>query len=357
MAVRKVCRHMGCRASPRCHHPWYFDVMHNRKRWRMPVDEFAIARGATAPITSKETAVKVWEPKFLAEIVAGRDPRIPPDVPRAAIGVTVAAFLDTYYANYVEAEGLRDPATIKGRLKAIKAVLGDQPITVLEKPAEVLRFKAAYRKGREVATVNRALSTLRAAINWGRCQDPPYLATTPFHRFGVTIKTKEETKRDRRIGLHEEQAAHGIRADERGGTQVRRFCDARPHHRRPGNLLPPRRDAANSESTRRLGAASDRHSRSSCEGGESPHSIRPTRTPGARLEASRVSRPERVRVRIASWRVRGQLQDGLGRRSERNPGHASIAPSCGKSTCTGTTCVTRARVVSWRSTWTSARFS
>ena len=111
-----------------------------------------------------------------------------------------------YYTNYVEAEGLRDPATIKGRLKAIKAVLGDQPVTVLEKPAEMLRFKAAYRKGREVATVNRALSTLRAAINWGRFQDPPYLATTPFHRFGVTIKTKEETKRDRRIGLQEEQA-------------------------------------------------------------------------------------------------------------------------------------------------------
>jgi hypothetical protein len=74
--------------------------------------------------------VKVWEPKLLAEIVARRDPRIPPDVPRAAIGVTVAEFLDTYYANYVEAEGLGDPATIRGRLKAIKAVLGNQPVTV-----------------------------------------------------------------------------------------------------------------------------------------------------------------------------------------------------------------------------------
>jgi hypothetical protein len=220
MAVRKVCRHMGCRASPRCHHPWYFDVMHNRKRWRMPVDKFAIARGATAPIILKETAVKVWEPKFLAEIVAGRDPRILPDVPRALparfpnnIGV-----LDTDFANYVEAEGLRDPATIRGRLKAIKAVLGDQPVTALETPAEVLRFRAAYRKGREVATVNRALSTLRAAINWGRVQDPPYLATPPFHRFGVTIKTKEETKRDRRIGLHEEQALLAASA-QMGGAE------------------------------------------------------------------------------------------------------------------------------------------
>lgn len=54
--------------------------------------------------------------------------------------------------------------------------------------------------------MNRALSTLRAAINWGRFQDPPYLTTTPFHRFGVSIKVKEETKRDRRIGVQEEQA-------------------------------------------------------------------------------------------------------------------------------------------------------
>jgi integrase len=275
---------------------------------------FAIARGATAPITSKETAVKVWEPKFLAEIVAGRDPRIPPDVPKAAFGVTVAEFLDTYYAKYVEAEGLRDPATIRGRLKAIKAVLGNQPVTVLEKPAEVLRFKAAYRKGREVATVNRALSTLRAAINWGRSQDPPYLVTTPFHRFGVTIKTKEETKRDRRIGLHEEQAR--LAASAQMGGPEHKYVGPAMHDRiigaletccRRGEML------ADSESARRLGATPDRHPRSSCEGcGESPHSIRPTRTLGARPEASRVSRPKRVRVRIASWRVRGQLQDGLG---------------------------------------------
>jgi integrase len=206
MAVRKICTQKGCRASPRCGHPWWFDVMHQRRRWRMSVDEFALARGATEPIEAKQTAERVWEPKFLGEIVAGRDPRVQPTTRQAAVGVTVAEFLDRYYTSYVEAEGLRDPVTIRGRLKAIKETLGDLPVTALEKPAEVLRFKAAYRKGREVATVNRALSTLRAAINWGRFQDPPYLTTTPFHRFGVNIKTKEETKRDRRIGLQEEQA-------------------------------------------------------------------------------------------------------------------------------------------------------
>src|SRR5262245_31257122 len=206
MAVRKRCQHQGCRSSPRCQHSWWFDVMHQGTRWRMSVDEFAMARGATARIDVKQTAERVWEPKFVAEIIAGRDPRVPPNVPKTSVGVTVSDFLDLYFTNYVEAEGLRDPRTIKSRIRAIKGVLGDLPVTALEKPAEILRFKAAYRKGREIATVNRGLSTLRAAINWGRFQDPPYLNTTPFHRFGVTIKTKEETKRDRRVGLQEEQA-------------------------------------------------------------------------------------------------------------------------------------------------------
>jgi hypothetical protein len=43
-----------------------------------------------------------------------------------------------------------------------------------------------------------------AAINGGRFQDPPLLSTTPFHRFGVTIKARDETKRDRRIHRDEE---------------------------------------------------------------------------------------------------------------------------------------------------------
>src|SRR6266850_882356 len=234
MAVRKICTLKGCRASPRCEHPWWFDVMHQGKRWRMSVDRFALARGATEPIEAKQTAERVWEPKFLGEIAAGRDPRVPPTTQRAAVGLTVAEFLDLYYTNYVEDEGLRDPVTIMGRLKAIKATLGDLPVTALEKPTEVLRFKAAYRKGREVATLNRALSTLRAAINWGRFQDPPYLTTTPFHRFGVNIKTKEETKRDRRIGLQEEQALLAACSQMNGAEH--KFVGSEMHDRIIGAL-------------------------------------------------------------------------------------------------------------------------
>jgi integrase len=234
MAVRKICRQKGCRASPRCEHPWWFDVMHDGKRWRMRVDEFALARGAKEPITVKQTAEKLWEPRFLAEIIAGRDPKVPPHVPKAAVGLTIADFLDQYYESYVLAEGLRDPVTVQSRLKAVKAAIGGLPVNALEKPADILRFKAAFRKGREVATVNRALSTLRAAINWGRFQDPPYLTTTPFHRFGVTIKVKEETKRDRRIGLQEEQALLAA-CSEMGGSQ-HKFVGPSMHDRLIGAL-------------------------------------------------------------------------------------------------------------------------
>lgn len=60
----------------------------------------------------KHTAERVWETKFLGEIMTGRDPRVPPNVPKPSIGLTVAEFLDRYYTGYVEAEGLRSAATI-----------------------------------------------------------------------------------------------------------------------------------------------------------------------------------------------------------------------------------------------------
>lgn len=209
MGIRKECAHKGCRASPRCEHPWMFDVMHAGRRWRMRVNDFAIPRGAAEPVTSKQTAERVWEPKFLAEIMAGRDPRIPPQpttTEPATTVPTVSDFLDRYFAEYVEAEALKSAGTVRGHIKALKASLGQLPVTALEKPADIVRFKAEYRQRREVATVNRVLGILRAAINWGRFQDPPLLSTTPFHRFGVTIRSREETKRDRRIHRDEEQA-------------------------------------------------------------------------------------------------------------------------------------------------------
>ena len=187
------------------------------KRWRMRVDEFALVRGASEPVKSKQVAERIWEPKFLGEIMAGRDPRVPPNKADTDDVLTVGEFLDRYRTNYVEAEGLKSVDTVVGHLKALKTSLGSLPVTALEKPADITRFKATYREGREIATVNRVLGILRAAINWGRFQDPPLLSTTPFHRFGVTIKAREETKRDRRVHRDEEQQTPGrVRDNELG---------------------------------------------------------------------------------------------------------------------------------------------
>jgi hypothetical protein len=62
-------------------------------------------------VTSKQTAERVWEPKFMGEIMAGRNPRIAPTAPDTTSVLTVAEFLDRYQTTYVEAEGLKSADT------------------------------------------------------------------------------------------------------------------------------------------------------------------------------------------------------------------------------------------------------
>lgn len=203
MAVRKQCKAKGCKVSPRCEHPWWFDVMYEGERYRMPVSAFALVRGAKQPVTSKQEAEKVWEPKFIGEIVAGRNPRKPP-APQTSEGMTVADFLDQYYERYVVAESLRSVASIRSRVRGLKDALGTRPVAALNQTETIEDFKLEYGKTRSIAAVNRTLGILRHAINWGRGRTPPVFTTSPFHRFGVKIKTKVETKRDRRIAPEEE---------------------------------------------------------------------------------------------------------------------------------------------------------
>jgi hypothetical protein len=96
----------------------------------MPVDAFALTRGAKQPVTSKQEAEKVWEPKVIGEIVAGRDPPKAP-APPTPEGLTVADFLDQYYERYVIAESLRSVASIRSRLRGLKDALGALPVGAL----------------------------------------------------------------------------------------------------------------------------------------------------------------------------------------------------------------------------------
>lgn len=212
MAVLKQCKSKGCKSSPRCDHPWWFDVMYRRERYRMTVDEFAIPRmpeGQQRPVTTKQEAEKVWEPLFLGEIVAGRDPRIRPGPARARDSETetIAQFLDRYLAEYVKPRKLRSIASVQSRIVVLKEYLGERPIADLQE-ADVLNWfktESEYADDVELASVHRALEVVRTAINWGRAQKPPLLSSSPFHRFGVTLNKKDETTRDRRLSRDEEK--------------------------------------------------------------------------------------------------------------------------------------------------------
>ena len=233
MAVRKQCKAKGCKRSPRCDHPWWFDVMHHGKRYRMPVDGFALVRGATQPVSSKQEAEKVWEPKFIGEIVAGKDPRKAP-APPVPEGTTVSNFLDQYFERYVVAESLRSVASIRSRVGALKDALGELPIAALERAETIEDFKRDYGKARSIAAVNRTLGILRHAINWGRGRTPPLFTASPFHRFGVKIKTKVETKRDRRIAPEEERKL--LDAADRLNSAEHAFAGAQMRDRIVGAL-------------------------------------------------------------------------------------------------------------------------
>jgi integrase len=185
--------------------------MYHGSRFRMPVNEFAVPRmepGKQRPIQSMEEA-RYWERLFIGEIQAGRDPHRP-RTRRPSSDATpksVAEFLDAYMNRCIKPAGLRSLRSVQSRVAALKEYLGELPLDALEEPDDINRFKTEsdYADEMEIATVHRALETLRAAMNWGMAQTPSLFKKSPFHRFGVRMNKKLETTRDRRLPREEEK--------------------------------------------------------------------------------------------------------------------------------------------------------
>jgi integrase len=210
MPIVRRCRG-SCSNPRRCLEHLWFDVMYRGSRYRMPANEFAVPRmepGKQRPIQSMEEG-RNWERLFIGEIQAGRDPRRP-RTRRTSSDVApkkVAEFLDAYVDRCVRPAGLRSFRSIQSRIAALKANLGELPLDALEEPDDINRFKTESDCAEEVeiATVHRALETLRAAMNWGMAQTPSLFKKSPFHRFGVRMNKKLETTRDRRLTREEEK--------------------------------------------------------------------------------------------------------------------------------------------------------
>jgi integrase len=211
MTIRRRCTEWGCKEGRRCLEHLRFDVMWRGKRYRMAANDFAIPRmdpGKQRPIQSMEEA-RDWERLFVGEVKAGRDPSRPPTrVNQAASELRdLSAFLDAYWERCVKPAGLRSLGSVRSQITVLKQHLGHLPLSALEEPDEINRFKtdSDYAEDLELASIHRVLERLRAAINWGMAQTPALFAKSPFHRFGVRLNKKAEVARDRRVSRDEEK--------------------------------------------------------------------------------------------------------------------------------------------------------
>src|SRR3970040_744897 len=101
MSIRRRCTESSCKTGRRCLEHLRFDVMWRGKRYRMPVNEYAIPRmepGKQRPIQSMEEA-RDWERRFIGEVKAGHAPLPPPvQTVRVNSGLdNVSDFLDAYW--------------------------------------------------------------------------------------------------------------------------------------------------------------------------------------------------------------------------------------------------------------------
>jgi integrase len=177
----------------------------------MQVSDFAVPRmpeGEQRPVTSKEEIRRKWEPMFLAEIAQGRDPRRPPAKPALPVAksqLTVTAYLNVFYTRHYQAIGAKSLSSVRSRMKQISDAIGQRPAADLQSLDVLEEFRAEYSEQHQVATVNRVLELIRAAINWGMHPQRSVFSSNPFGRWGMRLDKRGEKKRDRRISAAEEK--------------------------------------------------------------------------------------------------------------------------------------------------------
>jgi integrase len=339
----------------------------------MPVNDFAVPRMEPTrqrPVQSMEE-VRDWERLFIGEIKSGRDPRIAPTRNETPTDLqNVATFLDAYLDRHLRPAGIRSLDTAAGRIETLKQHFGELPIKALEDASIINRFKSesAYARRVEISTLHKVLAILRAAIRWGQAQTPPLIDKSPFHRFGVRLNTKAETVRDRRISREEEKRV--LDAALAMNTWEHKYVGPLMHDRiigalelccRLGEMLLIQNKRVDWE-THSIGIPG--HTTKDKENRRIPFD------PNGRLAAALSRRGKLGRTRscsglrtastsAASRRLGNRCSSSrtVTTRSVRNPVPGWIEPSFARSTCTGTTCVTKARAGFSRTAWTFASSS
>jgi hypothetical protein len=117
-----------------------------------------VRKGSDGTVGSKQEAEKVWEPKFIAEIASGKDPRSAPDREGATDRpATVADLLTLYRTRYINVEPLKSRDRMLSQLNALTAELGDLPA----KGWNVRRLSRTSRRDRRIARSQRRIGISR----------------------------------------------------------------------------------------------------------------------------------------------------------------------------------------------------
>jgi integrase len=223
MSVSKECGARGCAyANHRCAHSYVARFKVKPKisglttRYVIRVDDFAVTRGGPAHVKEKRDADR-WEQAMVDLAKAGGDPRLPPPAPAVVVVDTIKQLLDDYTGARLPA--LRQTATPRSELKHLRGFFSDaDPVALLEDESRVAEYALALRagwkpdldaapgEGRGVIAVNRLLTRWRNVVEWAQGQKPARLTRSPFHAYGMVIKTSEEEPRTRRLHDGEEDA-------------------------------------------------------------------------------------------------------------------------------------------------------
>jgi hypothetical protein len=269
------------------------------------------------------------------------------------------------------------PAALKSvnstcsRIGVLKEHLGELPLDALEEADEINWFKAdsKYAKRVELATIHRTLETLRAAMNWGMAQTPPFFKKSPFHRYGVRMNKKAETARDRRLSREEEKQLLDA-ALQKMNTSEHQFVGPLLDDRiigalelccRRGEMLLIQNKRVNWETyrlaslarpprTRRIGAFRSTRKDDSRRFSNAERSSGSMRTCSGRQPAHTSRNCKRPGKRCDCWRTASC-------RGRRGKAPSGIASNSRRSISTGTISGMKARVDSWPMASTSGSFN
>lgn len=207
--IYKRCPHRG-RERDRCSHPWYASY----RQSPYPRAKVSLPKWTGREITTRSDALTAYD-ELKTEVRSGRFNPDGQNVQPVSIGpsFTVPQLVDEFERDHVQARQLKTRTEFKYRAKPILEFFADHSIDALTTRrvrdfAVWLRRPRLFR-GSDVArdpsraSVNRALSQLRAIVHWGKEQG--HLTSVPEFEL-VT----EDYSRWRRVNDEEERALLGV---------------------------------------------------------------------------------------------------------------------------------------------------